>query len=102
MTATATVTPVRTKALIGALTVLVAAVALCADRVHNGHLYLNLLTGRFISTHGLVAHEPFPTIAHGQSWLNQQWMAELAFFFQAEDGIRDYKVTGVQTCALPI
>src|SRR6266446_7704983 len=24
------------------------------------------------------------------------------FFFQAEDGIRAYKVTGVQTCALPI
>src|SRR5256885_3950577 len=24
------------------------------------------------------------------------------FFFQAEDGIRDYKVTRVQTCALPI
>src|SRR5256885_10839644 len=24
------------------------------------------------------------------------------FVFQAEDGIRDYKVTGVQTCALPI
>src|SRR5256885_3568745 len=24
------------------------------------------------------------------------------FFFQAEDGIRDYRVTGVQTCALPI
>src|SRR5205807_7763865 len=24
------------------------------------------------------------------------------FFFQAEDGIRDYKVTGVQTCAIPI
>src|SRR5256885_1113209 len=28
--------------------------------------------------------------------------ASLIFFFQAEDGIRDYKVTGVQTCALPI
>src|SRR5256885_10770096 len=26
----------------------------------------------------------------------------VVFFFQAEDGIRDYKVTGVQTCALPI
>src|SRR5438876_6696076 len=26
----------------------------------------------------------------------------LAFFFQAEDGIRDGRVTGVQTCALPI
>src|SRR2546430_13494321 len=25
-----------------------------------------------------------------------------AFFFQAEDGIRDLTVTGVQTCALPI
>src|SRR2546426_7228604 len=31
--------------------------------------------------------------SHGRSIL---------FFFQAEDGIRDYKVTGVQTCALPI
>src|SRR5436309_6287987 len=26
----------------------------------------------------------------------------LFFFFQAEDGIRDFHVTGVQTCALPI
>src|SRR6266446_1328286 len=29
-------------------------------------------------------------------------MQRVIFFFQAEDGIRDYKVTGVQTCALPI
>src|ERR1039457_3371568 len=29
-------------------------------------------------------------------------MAEVHVFFQAEDGIRDYKVTGVQPCALPI
>src|SRR5438876_2274379 len=26
----------------------------------------------------------------------------ISFFFQAEDGIRDGRVTGVQTCALPI
>src|SRR5712675_2553411 len=26
----------------------------------------------------------------------------VVFFFQAEDGIRDVAVTGVQTCALPI
>src|SRR5438093_13624902 len=26
----------------------------------------------------------------------------MCFFFQAEDGIRDWSVTGVQTCALPI
>ena len=29
-------------------------------------------------------------------------LVNICFFFQAEDGIRDYKVTGVQTCALPI
>src|SRR5690606_40591033 len=28
--------------------------------------------------------------------------ASVDFFFQAEDGIRDFHVTGVQTCALPI
>src|SRR5690606_41128085 len=27
---------------------------------------------------------------------------DVYFFFQAEDGIRDFHVTGVQTCALPI
>ena len=31
------------------------------------------------------------------------WICFLhVFFFQAEDGIRDADVTGVQTCALPI
>src|SRR5258708_10384770 len=30
------------------------------------------------------------------------WMIEERFFFQAEEGIRDDLVTGVQTCALPI
>src|SRR5262249_60071811 len=30
------------------------------------------------------------------------WFAFFFFFFQAEDGIRDWSVTGVQTCALPI
>src|SRR2546430_4263537 len=30
------------------------------------------------------------------------WATRLCFFFQAEDGIRDLTVTGVQTCALPI
>src|SRR2546430_4609561 len=30
------------------------------------------------------------------------WFQFFFFFFQAEDGIRDLTVTGVQTCALPI
>src|SRR5262249_59677507 len=29
-------------------------------------------------------------------------VSHVFFFFQAEDGIRDWSVTGVQTCALPI
>src|SRR5256886_5045716 len=32
-------------------------------------------------------------------WLS---IRDVCFFFQAEDGIRDLTVTGVQTCALPI
>src|SRR5215211_8613826 len=32
---------------------------------------------------------------------NDEWFV-CFFFFQAEDGIRDHCVTGVQTCALPI
>src|SRR5256885_9326641 len=35
-------------------------------------------------------------------WVSLNSGVLLFFFFQAEDGIRDYKVTGVQTCALPI
>src|SRR5690606_40860977 len=31
-----------------------------------------------------------------------EWWYVSFFFFQAEDGIRDFHVTGVQTCALPI
>src|SRR5256885_5765181 len=35
-------------------------------------------------------------------YVQSRVIAHFFFFFQAEDGIRDYKVTGVQTCALPI
>src|SRR5690606_41629878 len=31
-----------------------------------------------------------------------EFIALICFFFQAEDGIRGFHVTGVQTCALPI
>src|SRR2546429_4987675 len=44
----------------------------------------------------------------GRSHCDTIWMVRRGlgplyfFFFQAEDGIRDVAVTGVQTCALPI
>src|SRR2546430_12511209 len=48
-----------------------------------------MLRARLVNqVHGLVQR-----VARAQS---------LYFFFQAEDGIRDLTVTGVQTCALPI
>src|SRR4051794_41634907 len=34
--------------------------------------------------------------------MKKQYTKKKNFFFQAEDGIRDGRVTGVQTCALPI
>src|SRR5690606_41034194 len=40
---------------------------------------------------GRITHRSFPAASISSS-----------FFFQAEDGIRDFHVTGVQTCALPI
>ena len=73
-------TPRRTYALIAALTLLVAAVMLCLDGVLNGDVYLQLASGRFIAGHGLVGTDPFPTIAHGQPWLNEQWLTELTFY----------------------
>src|SRR5256885_1145083 len=41
---------------------------------------------------------------YGEQWIKfmKDGVNAIPFFFQAEDGIRDYKVTGVQTCALPI
>src|SRR5438093_1683318 len=35
-------------------------------------------------------------------WRSPLMFLFFVFFFQAEDGIRDWSVTGVQTCALPI
>src|SRR4051794_11280737 len=69
-----------TWALIGALIALVGALALCLDRFHNGDFYLSLNSGRFIAEHGFASHDPFSTISQGGTWLNQQWLSELAFF----------------------
>src|SRR4051794_773650 len=42
------------------------------------------------------------TTAAADSIRRRMVRAGASFFFQAEDGIRDGRVTGVQTCALPI
>ena len=73
-------TPLQTKLLIATLALLVAAVALCLNRDLNGDLYLLLFSGRYIAHHGPVTTDPFPTIEHGQQWLNQQWLSEVSFY----------------------
>src|SRR5256884_3640763 len=45
---------------------------------------------------GLMARPGFTGAGAGGA------LVRAVFFFQAEDGIRDVAVTGVQTCALPI
>ncbi len=67
----------RVQALIGALTLLAGALMLCFDGTRDGDLYLQLASGRFIAAHGFSAVDPFQTIAHGEPWLNQQWLTEL-------------------------
>src|SRR5256886_8133478 len=61
-------------------------------------------TGR--TRRGAIQGEGKFTVA-GRWWsvMLLWWICEFdscCFFFQAEDGIRDLTVTGVQTCALPI
>jgi hypothetical protein len=69
-----------TWALIAALFALVGAPPLCVNRGFNGDVYMSLLGGRFITTHGFVTHDPFPTIAGARTWLNQQWLSQVAFY----------------------
>src|SRR5262249_32424107 len=49
-------------------------------------------------------HDQFESIEQYPEplWRKHALEFQCRFFFQAEDGIRDWSVTGVQTCALPI
>jgi hypothetical protein len=70
----------RALALNGAVMLATAGLMLCLDGTRDGDLYLQLASGRFIAGHGLVSADPFQTIAHGEPWLNQQWLTELLVY----------------------
>jgi hypothetical protein len=81
----------------------VGAIALCANRFHNGDVYLQLASGRFISRHGFVPYDPFPTIAQGHPWANQQWLSELFFYKLAGTvGMTGLTVVYALVLALPL
>jgi hypothetical protein len=77
--------------LIVALVAIVAALTLCLDGTRDGDLYLQLASGRFVAAHGIASVDPFRTIAHGDPWLNQQWLAELVVY----ELVRCIGVTGL-------
>src|SRR5947209_1985376 len=60
------------------------------DQVDVGAVAVPVETGNVEIPDGVVRNKP------------EAPFKEAKFFFQAEDGIRDIGVTGVQTCALPI
>lgn len=42
--------------------------------------WLTLLGGREILAHGLPHHDSLAIVSHGRSWIDQQWLAHLAFY----------------------
>jgi hypothetical protein len=42
--------------------------------------WMALLSGRVIAQHGLPAHDTLTIWAHGRSWVDQQWLAQLALY----------------------
>src|SRR5256885_1505058 len=63
--------------------------------------YVNKKSDMDLAAKGLGAKEWNNSLKTKLSLLPKK-LFRIRIFFQAEDGIRDYKVTGVQTCALPI
>src|SRR5256885_152133 len=72
--------------------------AVLAANIKNVEDHIDHLNGRLERRRQELEQEKQCTISAVEH-LGRAWVV---FFFQAEDGIRDYKVTGVQTCALPI
>src|SRR5260364_451235 len=88
-----------------------------AERMPHDLSHLGFLAGQIgrlitISTTPVIAGDSFEMDAvgalrlsllrRGLSFVSTVDIFTFFFFFQAEDGIRDDLVTGVQTCALPI
>lgn len=67
-----------------AATALVGALAFFAVVAHSSALtsdsYFNLYTGRYVAAHGIPHHEAFTAANAGGSWLDQQWLAHLAYY----------------------
>lgn len=51
--------------------------------------WLALVVGRLISAHGLPTHDTLTVFSHGRRWVDQQWLAQVAFYeLERAGGIR--------------
>src|SRR5437762_8699753 len=73
-----------------------------ADRHDESHLTAAEQAAHAEAEAGLLRWNPLPHIQNLDVSCYDREYAAGRVFFQAEDGIRDTSVTGVQTCALPI
>jgi hypothetical protein len=68
----------------GTLVLVVAAFAATLITHLRGALaadgWMALLSGRVVAQHGLPSHETITIWAHGRSWVDQQWLAQLVLY----------------------
>src|SRR2546430_305764 len=81
--------------MLDAENIVIATIQHRVDDIHE-------LARKFIVAMNLQHMKKHQWIAFDFKQRNQRHALQIFFFFQAEDGIRDLTVTGVQTCALPI
>ena len=66
------------------LVVLVAALGTMllglAPQIFVGDSWMTLVAGREIVDHGFPHRESLTVLAHGRTWVDQQWLAQLAFY----------------------
>src|SRR5689334_6165528 len=91
------------KAMVAHVDYPVGSVTACDEVLHRLHKFkLNEPNKPVVVSRGALAASGGYYVACGADYLIAQPSTLTGFFFQAEDGIRDGTVTGVQTCALPI
>lgn len=70
----------RALAVVAAQLSVAGAALLYLNRTLAGDVYFLLASGRHLAEEGWVTRSPFPTLAQGHVWHNQQWLAEWLFF----------------------
>jgi hypothetical protein len=66
--------------LAGALGVLGALLIALLPNDVRGDTWIALMAGRAVAQHGIPHRETLTTVAYGQPWLDQQWLAQLGLY----------------------